>query len=239
MLGWVAISFSRESSQPRDWTWVAARIFTMWAAREALIYFSLSLFCFWSHYTFILLRMFKESALDINYHKGLLTWATKYFWGTSSSLHPHHYHTCPDHHHPLAGNCEICLTSPSNLPPIHSPPCRWSDLHNNTNFTPSPPLLTTFSSTAQPCPTLQPHESQHARPPCPSPTPRVQPNPCQSSRWCIQPSHPLSSPSPPALNPSQRQGLFKWVSSSHQVTKVLEFQLQHQSFQWIPRTDLL
>ena len=55
----------------------------------------------------------------------------------------------------------------------------------------------------------------------------------------IQPSHPLSSPSPPAPNPSQHQGLFQWVSSSHEVAKVLEFQLQHQSFQWIPRTDLL
>ena len=53
----------------------------------------------------------------------------------------------------------------------------------------------------------------------------------------IQPSHPLSSPSPPALNLSQHQGLFKWVSSSHQVAKVLEFQLQHQSFNtedWSP-----
>ena len=48
----------------------------------------------------------------------------------------------------------------------------------------------------------------------------------------IQPSHPLSSPSPPALNLFQHQGLFKWVSSLHQVAKVLEFQLQHQSFQW-------
>ena len=55
----------------------------------------------------------------------------------------------------------------------------------------------------------------------------------------IQPSHPPSSPSPPALNLSQHQGLFKWVSSLHQVTKVLEFQPQHTSFQWIPRTDLL
>ena len=54
----------------------------------------------------------------------------------------------------------------------------------------------------------------------------------------IQPSHPLSSPSP-APNPSQHQSLFKWVSSSHQVAKVLEFQLQHQSFQRIPRADLL
>ena len=55
----------------------------------------------------------------------------------------------------------------------------------------------------------------------------------------IQPSHPLLSPSPPVLNLSQHQGLFKWVSSSHQVAKVLEFQVQHQSFQWIFRTDFL
>ena len=47
----------------------------------------------------------------------------------------------------------------------------------------------------------------------------------------ILPSHPLSSPSPPAFNLSQHQGLFKLVSSSHQVAKVLEFQLKHQSFQ--------
>ena len=53
----------------------------------------------------------------------------------------------------------------------------------------------------------------------------------------IQPSHPLSSPSPPAFNLSQCQGLFQWVSSLHQVARVLEF--QHQSFQWIFRTDFL
>ena len=86
---------------------------------------------------------------------------------------------------------------------------------------------------------LQPHELQHSRPPCPSPTPRVYPN--SRPLWvgdAIQPPHPLSSPSPPALNLSQHQGLFKWVSSSHQAAKVLEFQLQHQSFQWTPRSDL-
>ena len=55
----------------------------------------------------------------------------------------------------------------------------------------------------------------------------------------IQLSHPLLSPSPPPLSLSQHQGLFKWVSSSHQGAKVLEFQLQHQSFQWTLRTDLL
>jgi len=61
-------------------------------------------------------------------------------------------------------------------------------------------------------------------------------------RWVdddIQPSHPLLSPSSPALNLFQHKGLFKWVSSSHQVAKVLELQLQYQSFQWTLRTDLL
>ena len=55
----------------------------------------------------------------------------------------------------------------------------------------------------------------------------------------IQPSHLLLSPSPPALNLSQHQGLFQWVSSSHQVAKVLDLQLQHQFFQWIFKTDFL
>ena len=55
----------------------------------------------------------------------------------------------------------------------------------------------------------------------------------------IQPSHSLLSPSPPALNLSQHQGLFKWVSSSHQVAKVLELQLQRKSFKWKPKTDFL
>ena len=55
----------------------------------------------------------------------------------------------------------------------------------------------------------------------------------------IQPSHPLSSPSPLAFSLSQHQGLFQWVSPLHQVAKVLELQFQYQSFQWIFRTDFL
>ena len=55
----------------------------------------------------------------------------------------------------------------------------------------------------------------------------------------IQPSYPLLSPSSSDLNPSQHQGLFQWVSSSHQVAKLLEFQLQHLSFQWVFRADFL
>ena len=97
-----------------------------------------------------------------------------------------------------------------------------------------------FSSVAQSCPTLCSYMNyctpglpvHHQLPECTQ----------TCVHWvgdAIQPSHPLSSPSPPAFNLSQHQGLFKWASSSHQVAKVLEFQLQHQSFQWTPRTDLL
>ena len=86
---------------------------------------------------------------------------------------------------------------------------------------------------------LQPHGLQHARLPCPSQTPRVYSNSGPLSRWCHPSSHPLSSPSPTTFNLSQNQGLFKRVNSTHQVARVLEFYLQHQSFQWIFRTHLL
>ena len=86
---------------------------------------------------------------------------------------------------------------------------------------------------------LWPHGPQHARLPCQSPTPRAHSNSCPLPQWC----HPTISssviPSPPAFNLSQHQGLFQWVGSLHQVAKVLECQLQHQSFQWTPRTDFL
>ena len=64
-------------------------------------------------------------------------------------------------------------------------------------------------------------------------------NSCHWVSDAIQPSHPLSSLCPPAFNLSQHQGFFKWGSSSHQVAKVLELQLWHQSFQWIFGTDFL
>ena len=68
---------------------------------------------------------------------------------------------------------------------------------------------------------LRPHGLQHARLSCPSPTPRACSNSCTSSRWCHPTSHPPSFPSLPVFNLSQRQGLFKWVSSLHQVAKML------------------
>ena len=88
-----------------------------------------------------------------------------------------------------------------------------------------------FSSVAQSCPTLC-NPMYHSTPDLP-----VHHQLLESTQthvhWAsdaIQPSHLLSSPSPPALNLSQHQGLFQWVSFSHQVAKVLEFQLQHQCF---------
>ena len=93
-----------------------------------------------------------------------------------------------------------------------------------------------FSSVAQSCPTLRPHGLKHL-------VHHQLPKLAQIHvHWvgdAIQPSHPLSSPSSLTFNLSQHQGLFQWVSSLHQVAKVLEFQLQHQSFQWIFRTDFL
>ena len=73
---------------------------------------------------------------------------------------------------------------------------------------------------------LQRHGLMHTRLPCPSPTPRVYSDSCPLSRWCHPTSHPLLSPSPPAFNISQHQGLFQWLSSSPQVAKVLGVQIQ-------------
>ena len=87
----------------------------------------------------------------------------------------------------------------------------------------------TFSSVQFSCSvvsdSLWPHELQHPRPPSPSPTHGVHSNSPPSVGDVIQPSHPLSSPSAPAPKPSKHQSLFQWVNSSHEVAKVLEFQL--------------
>ena len=97
-----------------------------------------------------------------------------------------------------------------------------------------------FSSVTQLCLTLcDPMNRSTSGPPVHHQHPEFTQTHAHRVGDAIQPSHPLSSPSPPAPNPSQHQGLFLWVNSLHEVAKVLEFQLQHQSFQWIPRTDLL
>ena len=97
-----------------------------------------------------------------------------------------------------------------------------------------------FSSVAQLCPTLcNPMDCSTPGLPVHHQHPEFTQTHVHRVSDAIQPSHPLSSPSPPALNLSQYQGLFKWVSSLHQVAKVLESQLQNQSFQWIFRIDFL
>ena len=97
-----------------------------------------------------------------------------------------------------------------------------------------------ISSVAQSCPTLC-NPMDYSIPGFPIHYQLLEPAQTHVHRVgdAIQPPHPLSSPSPPAFNLSQYQGLFQGVSSSHQVAKVLEFQFQHQSFQSILRTDFL
>ena len=96
-----------------------------------------------------------------------------------------------------------------------------------------------FSSVAQSCPILcDPMNCSMPDLPVHHQLPEFTQTHVRQVGDAIQPSQPLSSPSP-ASNPSQHQGLFQWVSSSHEVAKVQEFQLQHQSFQWTSRTDFL
>ena len=97
-----------------------------------------------------------------------------------------------------------------------------------------------FSSVAQSCPTLC-YPMNRSTPGFPVHHQLPELTQIQAHRVsdAIQPSHPWSSPSPPAPNPSQHQSLFQWVNSSHEVAKVLEFQLKHHSFQRNPRADLL
>ena len=103
---------------------------------------------------------------------------------------------------------------------------------------PEPSTLTSliFQSLVFKSDSLKPYGLQHSRPLGPL-SPGIGSSSCPLTRWCYL-SHPLSLPSF-AFYLSQHQGLFQWVSSLHQVAKVLELQLQHQSFQWIFRTDLL
>ena len=107
-----------------------------------------------------------------------------------------------------------------------------------TKLHPHQPTLVQFSVSVV-SDSLQPHGLQHTRLPYTSPTPWVYSTHVHWGGDSIQPSHPLSSSSPLTFNLPQHQGLFKWVSSSHHVAKVLEFQLQHQSFQWILWTNFL
>ena len=84
---------------------------------------------------------------------------------------------------------------------------------------------------------LQPHGLQHTRSPCPSPIPGTFSDPCPSSQWCHLTISSSVVPFSSCLQPFPASDLSQWVSSLHQVAKVLE--LRHQSFQWIFRVDFL
>ena len=117
----------------------------------------------------------------------------------------------------------------------------WTSIRTRVRCVKNAGLSTVqFSSVTQSCPTL--HDPKNRSMPV-LPDHHQLPEFTQTHVYwvsdVIQPSHPLLYPSPPAFNLSKHQGLFKWVSSSREVAKVLEFQLQHQSFQWTLKTDLL
>ena len=100
-------------------------------------------------------------------------------------------------------------------------------------------LPLSISSVTQSCLTLWPHGLQHASLPCPLPTPGVCANSYPLSQWCHSTIPSSVIPCSSCLQSFPASGLFQWVSSLHQVAKVLELQLQHQSLQWIFRTDFL
>ena len=143
--------------------------------------------------------------------------------------------------------------SQSNLCQKPSPVYQWegclSDRGSSRSLHMCPVLLcqyfleeksVQFSSVAQSCPTLcNPMNRSTPGLPVHHKVPEFTQTQVHRVSDAIQPSHPLASPSPPAPNPSQHQSLFQSVSSSHEVAKVLEFQLQHHSLQRNPRADLL
>jgi len=103
-----------------------------------------------------------------------------------------------------------------------------------------PPHSAKFSSVTQSCPTLcDPMDCSMPSFPIHHQLPDLAQTHALWVGDTIQPSHPLSSPSPLAFNLSQHQGLFQWASSSYKVAQVLKLQLQHQSFQWVFRVDFL
>ena len=153
-----------------------------------------------------------------------------------SSMNPLSSHFVLPCRHPLL------LLQPLWLCRFSDPWCHRVSVYSVPSNYCVPPSLLQFSSVAQSCQTLcDPIDCSMPGLPVHHQLPEfTQTHVCRRVSDAIQASHPLSSPSPPALNLLQHQGLFQWVSSSYQVAKVLlKFQLQHQSFQWTPRTDLL
>ena len=116
----------------------------------------------------------------------------------------------------------------------------WTELNWTEGSCNLPSIICQFSSVTQSCLTLcDPMNGSTPGLPVHHQLPEFTQTHVHWVGDAIQPYHPLSSSSPPASNPSKQQGLFQWINSSHEVAKVLEFQLQHHSFQRTPRNDLL
>ena len=168
----------------------------------------------------------KSDTTEWTYH-----WTDQWTDWTLWPQEPQHVRLpCPSLSH------EVC----SNSYPL----CQWRHPAIPSSVTPfsSCPYQLQFSSVAQSCPTLcDPMNRSTPGLPVHHQLPESTQTHVHRVGDAIQLSHPLSSPSPPALilSQNQHQSLFQWVNSLHEVAKVLEFQLQHQSFQWTPKTDLL
>ena len=131
-----------------------------------------------------------------------------------------------------------CVHTRITLDPIHHLISRLSFATASLTLGPFYILLLLFFSCSVLSDSLAPHGLQHTSLPCPSLSPRVCSNSCPLCRWCHL---TISSSVVPfsCLQSSQHQGLFQWISSLHQMAKILELVLQHKSFQWIFRTDFL
>ena len=225
MLEWVAIPFSRGPSPPRDWTHVSCVCLLHWQADSLPLSHPRS--PRWATYIPWASRVAQQYRIRLSMQetqemqarslrwedpleKGLATHPSILAWRIPWTEEPGGWQSMRSQRSDVTewlGTHSTCI------------PCVFQlQLGETGELTQVESVQ--FSSVAQSCPNLRPHEPQPATD-------------------AIQPSHPLSSPSPPALNLSQHQGLFQWVNSSHQVAKVLEFHFQHQSFQWRPRTDFL
>ena len=258
ILEWVAIPFSRRSFQFRDQTQVSriiGRFFTIWAAREAK-----QKPCLLSNKNIRAVKVkVSQSCLPLQSHglHSLWNFPSQNTGVGSCYLFQGIFPTQGSN--PDLPNCRWILYelsykgSPRILECVAYPFSSGSSQPRNqtgvsciagrffTNWAIREAIsVVQFSSFAQLCPTLC-DPVNHSTPGLPvhHQLPEFTQTHVHQVSDAIQPSHLLSSPSPPAPSPSQHQGLFQQVRSSHPLAKVLEFQLQHQSFQWTPRTDLL
>ena len=258
---WVAISFSRGSSQPRDQTWVsctAGRFFTDWATREELFLEKAKLVP--ATLDFMRVKMPPPHCSAVSFfclpgiasphfpHNPLATWPHLSTLGPALFL-PAILSSLP--FKVEFNTTSFLVLSLTYLGRVHYFWCDGPMVDHSTNSFIVIIILWLhiymcvcvyqFSSVQLLSHVWLCDSVDYSTPGFPAhhQLPELAPTHVHQVSDTIQPSHHLSSPSPPAFNPSQNQGIFQWVSSLHDVAKVLELQLQHQSFQWTLRTDFL